>query len=62
METNKNSGLKNIKLEPTYFYEENGKIVFTEEYHINRGYCCGKSCRHCPYEPKGVKGNTTTKK
>jgi len=28
------------KLLPSHFYEENGRTVFTEEYHIQRGYCC----------------------
>lgn len=31
------------------FYYENGFIVFTEEYHLKRGYCCKSGCRHCPY-------------
>lgn len=51
-----------IKLLPSHFYKENGLFVFTEEYHKFRGYCCGNLCRHCPYEPKGQKGNTTLKK
>ena len=50
------------KLLPSYFYMENGRKVMTEEYHLNRGYCCGNGCRHCPYEPKAEKGNTTIKK
>lgn len=63
MEKEKNKKVENEKLD-LFFYEENGKIVFTEQYHLNRGYCCGSinGCRHCPYEPKGVKGNTTLKK
>ena len=32
-------------------------LVFTEAYHLKRGACCGSGCRHCPYEPRGVKGN-----
>ena len=32
------------------FYYENGYKVMTEKYHLNRGYCCKNSCRHCPYE------------
>ena len=31
------------------YYEENGYIVFTEVYHLNRGHCCESDCRHCPY-------------
>ena len=47
------------KLLPSYFYEKNGRTVFTEEYHIERGYCCGNGCRHCPFTPKAIKGNST---
>ena len=39
------------------YYLENDKIVFTSEYHIERGYCCGSKCRHCPYIPKYEKEN-----
>jgi hypothetical protein len=49
------------KLQPTDFYWENGKMIMTEEYHKRRGTCCGNSCRHCPYEPKAIKGNKTLK-
>jgi len=31
------------------YYFENGKMVFTREYHLRRGFCCGNQCRHCPY-------------
>lgn len=57
-----NGGVKPKKLDPSYFYEENGRKVMTEAYHISRGYCCGNRCRHCPYEPVYVKGTTTIKK
>ena len=40
------------------YYLEQGKVVFTPEYHMARGYCCGNKCRHCPYEPKHIKDNT----
>ena len=42
-------------------YIENRKTVFTEQYHLNRGYCCGNKCRHCPYWPKYRKGNKKRK-
>jgi hypothetical protein len=45
-----------IKIEPDDFYIENGLFVFTEKYHLKRGYCCGNKCRHCPYQFKNVKG------
>ena len=31
------------------YYLENGKMIFTEEYHLKRGECCNNSCQHCPY-------------
>jgi len=34
-----------------YYIDKNsGNLVVTEEYHLNRGYCCESNCRHCPYE------------
>ncbi len=32
-----------------FYYNEAGYLVFTEEYHLKKGYCCGNGCRHCPY-------------
>jgi hypothetical protein len=32
-----------------FYYNESGLLVFTEKYHLQRGYCCGNGCRHCPY-------------
>lgn len=51
-------------IEGIHYYLDGNKVIFTEIYHIERGYCCGSSgngCRHCPYEPKGKKGNTILK-
>jgi Family of unknown function (DUF5522) len=31
------------------FYREGPYVVFTEAYHLRRGYCCGSGCRHCPW-------------
>lgn len=31
------------------YYVEDGKFVFTAEYHLKRGHCCHSKCRHCPY-------------
>ncbi len=36
------------------FYFENGLMVLTEHYHLQRGYCCGNGCRHCPYQYQAV--------
>ncbi len=32
-----------------YYLSEEGYRVFTEQYHLKRGYCCESGCRHCPY-------------
>lgn len=39
-------------------YLENGLLVYTAAYHLKRGSCCGSGCRHCPYVPKHIEGNT----
>jgi len=35
-----------------YYMTEEGYIVFTEKYHLKRGYCCQSGCRHCPWKDK----------
>jgi hypothetical protein len=32
-----------------FYYNEDGYKVFTEAYHLKRGYCCQSGCKHCPY-------------
>jgi len=44
------------------YYVEEGKIVLTEKYHIQRGRCCGVQCKHCPFDPQYKKGVTNIKK
>jgi hypothetical protein len=36
-------------LEPGDYYLEGENLVFTAQYHLKRGSCCGSGCRHCPY-------------
>ena len=37
-------------LDPEDFYKsEEDYIVYTEKYHLKRGYCCKSGCKHCPY-------------
>ncbi|WP_073094195.1 DUF5522 domain-containing protein [Cyclobacterium lianum] len=43
--------------EGIHFYYEGPLIVFTETYHLLRGYCCGSGCRHCPYRKVRRSGN-----
>lgn len=32
-----------------YYLSPEGYIIFTESYHLKRGYCCKSGCKHCPY-------------
>ncbi len=32
------------------YYFENDFMVFTENFHLKRGYCCSNGCRHCPFQ------------
>jgi hypothetical protein len=32
-----------------FYYNEQGLMVLTEKYHLERGYCCGNGCKHCPW-------------
>ncbi|MEO5570769.1 MAG: DUF5522 domain-containing protein [Bacteroidia bacterium] len=38
-----------------FYLTAEGYIVFTEKYHLKRGYCCESNCRHCPYKKKKEK-------
>lgn len=49
-------------IKDVHYYLEEGRVVFTALQHKERGYCCGNNCRHCPYEPKAIKGNKMLKK
>ena len=31
------------------YYFDGPYLVFTEAYHLKRGFCCQSGCRHCPY-------------
>lgn len=31
------------------YYFEDGLMVLTRRYLLNRGYCCQNNCRNCPY-------------
>lgn len=42
-------------IEGTHYYiNEDGFVVLTELYHLEKGYCCGNGCKHCPYEYENV--------
>tara|TARA_B100001029_G_C15011257_1_gene424396 strand:- start:563 stop:730 length:168 start_codon:yes stop_codon:yes gene_type:complete len=33
-----------------YYYSKEGYVIFTQKYHLKRGYCCQNNCKHCPYK------------
>ncbi len=37
-----------------YYFNEEGYIVFTEQYHFEKGYCCGNGCKNCPFQYENV--------
>ena len=37
-----------------FYYNEDGYIVLTQKYHLDKGFCCGNGCRHCPYNYANV--------
>ena len=37
-----------------FYYNEDGYVVFTERYLLQKGECCGNGCKHCPYNFKNV--------
>ena len=37
-----------------YYINEEGLLVFTAKAHLDRGYCCGRGCKHCPYDYMNV--------
>lgn len=45
---------------PSYADPRTGYEVFTANYLLARGYCCGNGCRHCPY-PDDVREAATAK-
>jgi hypothetical protein len=48
-------------VENKHYYLENGRVVFTALFHLDRGACCGNKCRHCPYDPEWTKGTIKIK-
>ena len=44
-----------------YYLSPEGYKVFTEKYHLKRGYCCKSGCRHCPYGFDKKTGNIKKK-
>lgn len=43
-----------LKLGEDFYYDDLGRMVFTETYHLKRGTCCGNGCKHCPFDHVNV--------
>ena len=37
-----------------FYFDRNGYMVLTEKYLKERNICCGKGCRHCPFDYENV--------
>ena len=37
-----------------WYLNEQGYTVLTEKYHLQRGWCCGNGCKHCPFHYENV--------
>jgi len=33
-----------------YYYSTEGYIIYTEKFHLKRGFCCNSNCKHCPFK------------
>jgi hypothetical protein len=53
---------KNNLNKDDYYLSSEGYIVFTEAYHLKRGYCCKSGCKHCPYGYDKKTGRLVKKK
>ena len=48
-----NNSRKLDQLSPEeYYLSKDGYVIFTEKFHLKRGYCCKSNCIHCPYTTK----------
>jgi hypothetical protein len=45
---------KHLIHEIDFYFNDKGLMVFTEKYHLEKGYCCGMGCLHCPYNYEKV--------
>jgi cob(I)alamin adenosyltransferase len=46
----------------TYIDPQTGFTVFSELTHLQRGFCCGNKCRHCPYGFENVKKHNVARR
>jgi hypothetical protein len=37
-----------------YYLNDDGYVVLTSAFLLERGYCCGNGCLHCPFNYENV--------
>ncbi|MFC3809103.1 DUF5522 domain-containing protein [Lacihabitans lacunae] len=47
--------INNKKSNPDFYFNNQGFMVFTREYHLKRGYCCKNKCLNCPFDSENIK-------
>ncbi|MBO9632586.1 MAG: hypothetical protein J7578_05665 [Chitinophagaceae bacterium] len=45
---------KNLIEGVDFYFNEQGYMVLTAKFHLERGRCCGNGCKHCPYDYMNV--------
>ena len=33
-----------------FYYNKDRLMVLTEKFHLEKGFCCGNGCEHCPFD------------
>jgi hypothetical protein len=46
-----------LQINRDYTIDPAGRYVFTREYLLARGECCGSGCQNCPYPPRSNQNN-----
>ncbi len=46
--------MKKLMDDDEAYSNSNDLVVFTADYLLQRGYCCGNGCKNCPYDYKAV--------
>ncbi|HRD57055.1 MAG TPA: DUF5522 domain-containing protein [Ferruginibacter sp.] len=46
--------MNTLKEGEDYYFNEEGLMVLTKKFHLQKGFCCGNGCKHCPYDFKNV--------
>jgi hypothetical protein len=54
--------MKKEFIEGVHYYLENGRVIMTAKYLLERGACCGNNCVNCPYHPRATKGSKDLRK